>query len=296
MFHPVTRPKAASAIGISVLAATAAVAMPAFGDWAAPQSIEALPNSSANLNSPAVDGCASLSPDGLMLAFNSNRTGNFDIYIAKRDSTSEGFGEPERLPAPINGPTIDSCPTLLHGKQMIFTSFRDDPAGDLYLTRLGPKGWAEPERFGSNVNEPGIQDEAASVYEDDEGRQVMVWSRRNDSNPGDIFQSVDGGPAMLVQGGVNSSAADNRPSVTHDGKTIFWDSSRGGDPVTPDIWFATRSSTSDTWGTAERIDSINAAGVFDARPFVSWDGTTMIFSSTRPGGTSPAPDIYFTTR
>ena len=287
----------APAIGSSLLTATAAVAMPAFGDWAAPQSIEALPDSSANLNSPAVDGCASLSPDGLTLAFNSNRTGNFDIYFAKRASTSEGFGEPERLPAPVNGPSTENCPTILRGKQMIFTSTRDDAAGDLYLTRLGPKGWAEPQRFASNINQPGIQEESATVYEDDQGRQVMIWSRRNGANPGDIFQSIDGGPATLVQGGVNSSAADNRPSVTHDGKTIFWDSSRGGDdPANPDLWYATRSSTSDTWGTAQRLDSLNAAGVFDARPFVSWDGTMLTFSSTRPGGTSPAPDMYFTTR
>lgn len=290
------RRRIASTIGVSLTAATAAVAMPAFGDWAAPQSIEATSGASPNLNSPAVDGCASLSPDGLTLAFNSNRTGNFDIYLAKRANTSEGFGEPEALPAPVNGPTIDSCPTLLQGKQMIFTSFRDDAAGDLYLTRLGPKGWAEPQRFDSNINQPGIQEESATVYDDDEGRQIMAWSRRNGTNPGDIFQSIDGGPATLVQGGVNSSAADNRPSVTHDGKTIFWDSSRGGDPATPDLWFATRSNTGDTWGTAQRLDSLNAANAFDARPFVSWDGTMLTFSSTRPGGTSPAPDIYFTTR
>ena len=281
---------------VSLLGATAAIGMPAFGDWAAPLSIESLPGTSSNLNSPAVDGCASLSPDGLTLAFNSNRTGNFDIYLAKRGGTSEGFGEPERLPAPINGSATDSCPTLLQGKRMIFTSFRDDPAGDLYMTRLGPKGWSAPQRFGSNINQPGIQEESAALYEDKEGREVLIWSRRNGAVPGDIFQSIDGGPATLVQGGVNSSAADNRPSVTHDGKTIFWDSTRNSDPSDPDIWYATRSSTSNSWGTAERLAALSAPAAFDGRPFVSWDGTTLIFASARPGGTSPAPDTSLTRR
>lgn len=275
------------------LAAGAAVAMPSFGNWGAPQNIEAMQGSSTDINVPAVDGCSSLSPDGLTLAFNSNRTGNFEIYFARRKSPSDGFGPPERLPAPVNGPTTDSCPTLLQGKQMIFTSFRDDSAGDLYLTRLGPKGWSTPQRFGPNINQPGIQDEVASVYVDDQGRQVMVWSRRNGANPGDIFQSVDGGPATLVSGGVNSSAGDNRPSITHDGKTIFWDSTRNSDPADPDIWFATRTGTSATWGTAERLGNLSAAGSFDGRPFVGWDGTTLIFSSSRAGG---APDIYISTR
>ena len=54
------------------------------------------------LNSPAVDGCASLSRDGLTLLFNSNRTGNFDLYVATRASKDVGFGTPRALPAPVN--------------------------------------------------------------------------------------------------------------------------------------------------------------------------------------------------
>lgn len=274
--------------------AAAATAMPLFGQWAAPASIETLPGSSHDLNSPAVDGCASQSPDGLTLAFTSNRTGDFDIYIATRENKSQGFGSPQRLPAPVNGPSIDSCPTLLQGHRMIFTSFRDDPAGDLYETRFGPKGWTIPKRFGPNINQPGIQEESAALFEDDHGRSVMIFSRRNGSNPGDIFQSVDGSPATLVAGGPNSSAADNRPSVTHDGRTIFWDSTRSGSQA-EDIWYATRSSTSETFGAATHLPQLSSAE-FDARPFVSWDGRMMTFSSNRAGSESPAPDIWFTTR
>ena len=288
--------KSAIALGATVLLAGAAAAMPAFGDWTAPINVETLAGSSQNLNTALVDGCASLSPDGLTLGFVSNRTGDFDIYLAERASPAEGFGDPVRLPAPVNGPGIDSCPTLLHGKRMIFTSFRDDPAGDLYATRSGPKGWAAPVRFGPNVNQPGIQDEVATVYEDDDGREIMIWSRRNAGQPGDIFQSIDGGPATLVQGGVNSSAADNRPSVTHDGKAIFWDSTRGSGAGDPDIWTATRSSTGEPWGTAERLATLSAIGFLDQRPSISWDGRTLILSSARPGGSSPAPDMWIASR
>lgn len=284
------------AAGASALfGATVAIAAH-YGEWTAPVNIESLAGSSDNINTSFVDGCASLSPDGLNLAFTSNRTGNFDIYIASRSDTSAAFGDPVRLPAPVNGTTTDSCPTLLHGKRMIFTSFRDDPAGDLYETRVGPKGWTEPRRFGPNINQPGIQDEVATLYEDDAGREVMLWSRRNSSQPGDIFQSIDGSPATLVQGGPNSSAADNRPSVSHDGKTIYWDSNRGGSPTDPDLWMANRSSTSETWGTAVRLGELSSAGTIDQRPFISWDGTMLIFSSNRPGSSSALPDMWIATR
>jgi Tol biopolymer transport system component len=241
-----------------------------------------------------VDGCASLSPDGRTIGFTSNRTGDFDIYLATRSDAQSGFGNVTRLPAPVNGPATDSCPTLLQGHRMIFTSTRDDPAGDMYETRRGPNGWSAPRRLGPNINLPGIQEESAAVYEDSKGREVIMFSRRNGSDPGKIYESIDGAPATLVAGGPHSSAADNRPSVTHDGLTIFWDSTRAGSQA-EDIYYATRSSTSQPFGPAIHLQSLSGDS-FDARPFISWDGSMLTFSSIRAGNPSPAPDIWFATR
>ena len=86
----------------AAIAAAAALAMPHFGNWTTPVSVETLPGSSAGVNTPSIDGCASISPDGLILAFNSLRSGSQDIYLATRTNTSEGFGDPVLLPATIN--------------------------------------------------------------------------------------------------------------------------------------------------------------------------------------------------
>ena len=71
-----------------------AAAMPLLynDNWNVPRNLEALPGSSPNLNTPAVDGCASLSADRLTIAFTSNRTGNFDVYVATRPNVSVGLG------------------------------------------------------------------------------------------------------------------------------------------------------------------------------------------------------------
>src|SRR5688500_15554563 len=102
---------------VYIYAATAAaIAFPGtaaaknWDDWATPVNLESLPGSSAAVNTPAVDGCASHSQDGLSIVFNSNRGGNQDLYIATRSSTSEGFGTPERLPAPVNTSANEACP------------------------------------------------------------------------------------------------------------------------------------------------------------------------------------------
>lgn len=274
---------ATAAVTIS-LAAAAAVAMPSFGDWSAPASIESLPGSSTEVNSASIDGCASISPDGLTLAFNSFRTGNQEIYLATRSDPSEGFGEPVMLPATINTSGIESCPTLTQSNRLYFTRTRGDP-GDLFVSRLGPNGWSEAERLGPAINDPALVEESASFYEDDDGREVIVFSRRPAGplvGPGaKVYQSVDGAPATLVQGGPHSSSSDARPSVTHDGKTIFWDSLRAGGP---NFWYATRSNTSEAWGQAIHIAQLGPG----IRPFVGWHGDIIIISASS--------DIWFATR
>src|SRR5256885_4336728 len=283
-------------IGATSMLAAAAVAMPGFADWSAPANLESLPGSATDINTAAVDGCASLSPDGLTIVFNSNRTGNFDLYMATRSSKTEGFGAPVSLPEPVNGSSNEACATIATGRRLYFSSDREDAAYDLYVTRLGPNGWSDPVNLGPNINQPGWLEESTTFYEDDGGREVMLFSsRRPDGTEGKIYESVNGGPASLVAGGPHSSASDNRPSVTHDGKTIFFDSNRYGTLGGPDLYYATRSNTSEPFGTAIHLESLSASG-FDARPFVSWDGTMLTFSSIRAGNTSPAPDIWFATR
>lgn len=294
----------AAASTLALLASAAALAMPQFGSWSQVASIESLPNSSANVNTNSIDGCASLSPDGLTLAFNSFRSGNQEIYFATRSSLTSGFGDPVRLPAPINTTSLEFCPTLVHGGRLYFSSSRHDPAGDLYVSKLGPKGWGAPQRLGSAVNTSGALEEAATFYEDDEGREVMLFSRRPPGPfagvGGKIYQSIDGARATLVTGGPHSNSSDNRPSVTHDGRTIFWDSLRSGSLGGPDIWSATRSNTSEQWGQAMHLGQLSSA-MSDTRPHIGWRGEIFLVSSERTGsewsGSGPVfPDIWFATR
>ena len=279
----------------TALTAATAIAMPAFDDWSAPANLASVAGSGTGISTPAVDGCASLSPDGLSIAFTSNRTGNFDIYIASRASKSAAFGSAVRLPSSINTSDNEACPTLARGNRLFFSSDRDDAAYDLYVSHKVGGSWSAPQRLGPNVNQPGWLDESAAIYEDG-GHEVMLFSsRRPDGTDGKIYQSVDGGPASLVAGGPHSSASDNRPSITHDGLTIFFDSDRYGTLGGPDLYMASRSSTSQPFGDAVHLEDLSSAG-FDARPFISWDGKLLTFSSARAGNPSPAPDIWFATR
>lgn len=282
--------RVASAIGFCTIAA-AALALPPFGDWSTLSDIESLPGSSTEVNSASIDGCASISPDGLTLAFNSFRSLNQEVWLATRANTSEGFGDPVMLPAPINTPAQEFCPTIAQGHRLYFSRSTGAPGtGDLFVSKLGPKGWSQPENLGPAINDADTVEESASFYEDEDGREVMVFSRRPNGAfvgpEGHIYESVNGAPATLVAGGPHSSGSDNRPSVSHDGKEIFWDSLRTGS-LGPDVWYATRSNTSEAFGPAIQLSQINSAGA-ETRPFVSWNGEMLI--------TSANSDIWFATR
>ena len=268
-------------------------------------SIELLPGSSSNINTEFVDGCPGLSPDGLELYFTSNRPGGLggvDIWVAKRSSTSAGFGEPVNLGAPINSEHNEFCPTFTQGDRLFFSSTRDDPPprGDIYMVKRGPHGWGPVQRLGPNVNSSSGIDEKVAMFEDEQGRTVIYFSSsRNGRNQ--IYYSVDFGPAFPVAG-INSSNADARPGVSKDGLELFWDSTRFGSVGGgTDFWTATRSSTSATWGAAEHLGSLSAPGPgiffgpgFDAGAFLSWDRSALIFGSARGG--EGANDLYISTR
>jgi hypothetical protein len=277
------------------LASTAALALPAFGDWSGPHRLEDLPNSSRELNTRAIDGCATQAPDGLSIMFNSNRAGSQDIYVARRDSVDEGFGDPQPLPAPINLANFDEfCPTLRRGGRLYFSSTRAGNIGDLYVTRAGPKGWSPPVPV-PGVNTPQME-ETAAFYEDEAGREVMLFTRRlANGTGGQIFQSVEGGPPSLVQGGPNEVGSNARASITHDGRTIFFDSVRPGGLGGPDLYVATRAQASGAFSPATHLASLSSPA-FDARPYISWDGRRLTFSSARSGSESNFPDIWFARR
>ena len=281
-------------ISLVALAASSAVSAKNWDDWGAPANLNTL--STPDINTPSVDGCASHSPDGLTIVFNSNRTGNHNLYMATRASTSDEFGAAVALPSPVNTSAHEACPTIANGKRLYFSSDRHDPAYDIYVTRQVKNGRSAPERLGPNINTNGMMEETPDFYEDDEGREVMIFTRRNLAGTiSDIYQSIEGGPASLVQGGPHSSAADARASVTKDGLAIFWDSTRSGSLGGPDLYYATRSNTSEPFGTSIHLSSLSSSG-FDARPYISWDGTFLTFSSGRAGNVSPAPDMWFVTR
>ncbi len=286
-----------------------ALAFGGFGEWATAQDIEEFgAGAHEDFNTPALEGCPFVSPDGKKLFIASNRPGGhggLDIWVSTRRHKGDSWGAPENLGPPINTEHNDFCPTLgRDGKTFFFVSNRpghcgDTPNADIYTTRLDHHlrakkvthlGCVVNSEFEEHSPFPAKIAGVGSVLFYSSTRPAHAAETHGDH---DIYMSVKRGntyAAGELVPGVNTEANDGHPNVRRDGLELFFYSDRQGDN---DIYSASRRSTRRVWSTPVNLGSNVNSGASETRPSLSWDGTTLYFGSTRAGGQS---DIYVTTR
>lgn len=296
-----------------------------FSGWSPAVRVESLPGTHPEFNTAFLDGCPLRSRDGKSFYMASNRPGGLggiDIWVSTRASENDPWGAPVNLGAPINSVADDFCPTIdRDGHRFFFVSARAAWAGgaacggaDIYVTRFRGDGSVEdPRNLGCDWNggPNSAADEASPSPLPESGSGPVLYfssARAGGFAPTegagevagdqDIYVShSDGGKygrGELVPG-VNSASNDAQPNVRRDGREIFFFSARPGGFGAADIYSATRARTSDSWSAPANLGANVNSAVADTRPSVSWDGTSLVFGSTRPGGEGSS-DIYITTR
>lgn len=126
-------------------------------------------NMDPKINTTAGDGGAWLSPDGLELYFDSWRPGGSglaDIYVARRPTTGDTWGEPTNLGPVVNSPYYEEFLSLSpDGLLLLFSDLQRQaprPGGfggaDMWMTRRASLSapWGPPVNLGANVNGPDV--------------------------------------------------------------------------------------------------------------------------------------------
>jgi Tol biopolymer transport system component len=107
------------------------------GTWGPPSPV-------AELNSPADDARPTIRHDGREIIFHSVRAGNVDLYVSRRNSTSDAWTTPVSLGPTVNSPSADQQSTLsTDGTALYFGSGRPGglgPALDLWVTTRSKRG------------------------------------------------------------------------------------------------------------------------------------------------------------
>ncbi|WP_169738071.1 PD40 domain-containing protein [Sphingomonas astaxanthinifaciens] len=285
------------AIGLSVNASAQQ-----YGDWGPPTWAEALNGSSSQLNTPFNDGCPILNPYDGSLYIASNRPGGqggLDIWIAPK--SGDGWGTPVNAGPKINTAADEFCPTPARGNRFFFVRRSSATDTDIFVVKHLPSGFQDAQRLpkGEGQINSDREEWSPSWFQAADGREFLYFSStRETGGPAqDVYYSVDFGPANLAQGGVNSSASDARPNVSRNGLEIVWDSNRTGTLGGPDIFTAHRSSVDEPWGSAIHLENGINSAANETRASLSWDGTTLMFGSTRTGAPAEgSADVYVSRR
>ncbi len=128
--------------------------------------------------SAALETDPAYSPDGTWLYYASDRAdpGDLDVWRVRRLADG-GWGEPERLPAPVNTPQTELLPRPLAEGRLLFGSHRPGGVGgrDLYLALPRARGGWDVTPLPAPVNTPGDEYEADLSRD---GRVLVVVANR----------------------------------------------------------------------------------------------------------------------
>ena len=122
-------------------------------NWIEPREVPLTRDSSVTVGHPAI------SPNDLELFFVSDMPGGIgtkDIWVVRRNSPNDAFGQPENLGAVINTPGNEMFPHVRQDGTLYFSSDGHPGLGglDIFMSSRTPEGWTEPENLGVPINSP----------------------------------------------------------------------------------------------------------------------------------------------
>jgi Tol biopolymer transport system component len=218
------------------------------------------------------------------------------------DATVLGiFSAPTNVTELNLGGTNTEDPTLTDDRlEIVFSSTRAAGLGGVDLwtaTRASPNEmWSAPSLI-AGVN--STSDDTTPELTGDGLVLLFASSRPGGAGLYDLYQATRasrgaawGAPVRIVE--LASTADEFAGSIAPDRLTIVFSSSRSGGAGGGDIYQAVRTSTGATWNPPTLISELVSAAD-DSAPWMSADGRTFAFSSTRAGGQG-SQDVYTSVR
>ena len=185
-----------------------------------------------------------------------------------------------------NIPINPDNPMIFHNRQE-----------DIFYSISKDGQWQKAEPMGIPIN---TEDNEGAQFITSDGKRMFFTACNRDDGLGkcDIYMSekLGNGWSIPVNLGepINSSFSEKQPSLTSDGKTLYFSSNRPGGKGGMDIWVSTLN-TKGKWGVPINLgDSINTP-MDEISPYVHPDNQTLYFSSNGWPGMG-GYDLYYSRR
>jgi Tol biopolymer transport system component len=239
------------------------------------------------LNTTHLEGAPRLTPDELTVYFHSNRgtTASNDIYVATRGAKAEAFGTPAAVSG-VNTTEDEFYPTLSPDLLTMYYASSPTAGGNesvYYATRTSLAGAFSGRTSVTGVNTAALE---GQPFLRGDGQELWFTSQRDGGVGGrDIYRApktaTTFGPGTDVTE-IESTAAEYLPTLSYDGLTIYFASTRvaTGTLGSFDIWTAHRSSLSAAFDAPVPAPELNSTTV-DYPGWLSPDECRIYFASDR---------------
>ncbi|MDB4655382.1 OmpA family protein [Flavobacteriales bacterium] len=250
--------------------------------------------------------------------------GNYEVFMTKkrvnpkirekaeRSLANARFGavtkespvpfDPKNLGETVNTDQYEYFPVLTADEQtLVFTrnqrrSAATDYQEDFYVSLSDEEGnWSQAMNFGEPINTD--DNEGAQTITADGSQLFFIGCNRKDGKGScDIYRALrkgkKWGKPVNLDSPVNSSKWETQPSISADGKTLYFVSNRAGGYGGPDIW-VTQLAPNNEWTVPRNLGEEINTPFAEETPFIHPDGKTLYFTSNGHVGMGEK-DIYMT--
>jgi len=216
--------------------------------------------------------------------------------------------EPINLGQEVNSPYNDMAPSLTVDEETLIITVDipkdsnrpyspDNRQEDFFISRKKDGQWTKTVNMGPPVNTTGNEG-MQSISADGKVLVYASSSLPNGFGSTDLYIShmTNSGWSQPLNMGkpVNSEKWDTQPSLSSDGKSMYFVSTRKGSLGLQDIWF-TKQDNEGKWSEPINLgENVNTEG-YESSPFIHPDGKTLYFTSGNRIGMG-GYDIYKTNR
>jgi OmpA-OmpF porin, OOP family len=189
---------------------------------------------------------------------------------------------PVQLPVPLNQFRNQYFPSLTADGQYLLYTVRQAMGSleeeNLYYSEKSEKGWSQPEQVSTRINTK--ENEGASSISGD--GKTLVYTYCTPSNGCDLYITRKVGKEWLQPGSiganVNTRGWESHPSLSADGRTLYFAAERAGGIGKEDIWI-TNLDSNDVWTSPVNAGPKINTPDSDFTPFIHPNGRTLYFAS-----------------
>ncbi len=193
----------------------------------------------------------------------------------------------EELPSEINSYKLQYLPAMtVDKKTMVFTKrdhFGSDE--DIVVSYFKDQNWSKATSISGRINTPSNEG-AATISADGRLMIFTACDRRDSKGSCDLYVSSKSGEIWArpknLGGRINTKYWESQPSLSADGKTLYFSSTRPGGNGGRDIWVTYKKDND--WTIPKNLGGMVNSYKDETTPFIHSNGETLFFSSNSYAG------------